>query len=86
MHRLRHQRVVKLLGVVIEEGNYSLVMEYMERGNLMRVLTTEVLTACGEALWRSVQAQRLGCCLSVTVIAWWCFQLVAVKQSFCFVG
>lgn len=43
MHRLRHQRVVKLLGVIIEEGNYSLVMEYMERGNLMRVLTAEVL-------------------------------------------
>lgn len=68
MHRLRHQRVVKLLGVILEEGNYSLVMEYMERGNLMRVLTAEVLS-----LWHSVQAQRLGCCLSVVVIAWWGF-------------
>lgn len=42
MHKLRHQRVVKLLGIIIEEGNYSLVMEYMEKGNLMHVLKTEV--------------------------------------------
>ncbi|XP_008587229.1 PREDICTED: receptor-interacting serine/threonine-protein kinase 1 isoform X1 [Galeopterus variegatus] len=42
MHRLRHSRVVKLLGIIIEEGNYSLVMEYMEKGNLMRVLKAEV--------------------------------------------
>lgn len=42
MHRLRHNRVVKLLGIIIEEGNYSLVMEYMEQGNLMHVLKTEV--------------------------------------------
>lgn len=42
MHRLRHSRVVKLLGVIIEEGNYSLVMEYMEKGNLMHVLKAEV--------------------------------------------
>uniref|UniRef100_A0A2K6GDI7 Receptor-interacting serine/threonine-protein kinase 1 n=1 Tax=Propithecus coquereli TaxID=379532 RepID=A0A2K6GDI7_PROCO len=41
MNRLRHSRVVKLLGVIIEEGNYSLVMEYMEKGNLMRVLKAE---------------------------------------------
>ncbi|XP_004432220.1 PREDICTED: receptor-interacting serine/threonine-protein kinase 1 [Ceratotherium simum simum] len=42
MHRLRHNRVVKLLGIIIEEGNYSLVMEYMEKGNLMRVLKAEI--------------------------------------------
>jgi serine/threonine protein kinase len=42
MHRLRHSRVVKLLGIIIEEGNYSLVMEYMEKGNLMHVLKTQV--------------------------------------------
>lgn len=42
MHRLRHNRVVKLLGVIMEEGNYSLVMEYMEKGNLMHVLKAEV--------------------------------------------
>lgn len=41
MHRLRHERVVKLLGIIIEEGNYSLVMEYMEQGNLMHVLKTK---------------------------------------------
>lgn len=41
MHRLRHSRVVKLLGIIIEEGNYSLVMEYMEHGNLMHVLKTK---------------------------------------------
>ncbi|XP_077857115.1 receptor-interacting serine/threonine-protein kinase 1 isoform X2 [Macaca mulatta] len=44
MNRLRHSRVVKLLGVIIEEGNYSLVMEYMERGNLMHVLKAEMST------------------------------------------
>lgn len=42
MHRLRHERVVKLLGIIIEEGNYCLVMEYMEKGNLMHVLKAEV--------------------------------------------
>lgn len=42
MHRLRHSRVVKLLGIIIEEGNYSLVMEYMEKGNLMHVLKTQI--------------------------------------------
>lgn len=42
MHRLRHSRVVKLLGIIMEEGNYSLVMEYMEKGNLMHVLKAEV--------------------------------------------
>lgn len=42
MHRLRHSRVVKLLGIILEEGNYSLVMEFMEKGNLMHVLKAEV--------------------------------------------
>ncbi|XP_074940239.1 receptor-interacting serine/threonine-protein kinase 1 [Phalacrocorax aristotelis] len=38
MHRLQHDRVVKLLGVILEDGNYSLVMEYVDRGNMMKVL------------------------------------------------
>lgn len=42
MHRLCHVRVVKLLGVILEEGNYSLVMEYMKKGNLMHVLQAAV--------------------------------------------
>ncbi|XP_012872177.1 PREDICTED: receptor-interacting serine/threonine-protein kinase 1 [Dipodomys ordii] len=42
MHKLNHIRVVKLLGIIIEEGNYSLVMEYMEKGNLMHVLKAQV--------------------------------------------
>lgn len=42
MYRLSHSRVVRLLGVIIEEGNYSLVMEYMEKGNLMHVLKAQV--------------------------------------------
>ncbi|XP_041488526.1 receptor-interacting serine/threonine-protein kinase 1 isoform X1 [Microtus oregoni] len=42
MHRLRHSRVVKLLGIIIEDGNYSLVMEFMEKGNLMHVLKAEI--------------------------------------------
>ncbi|XP_012659684.1 receptor-interacting serine/threonine-protein kinase 1 [Otolemur garnettii] len=42
MNRLRHSRVVKLLGIIIEEGNYSLVMEFMEKGNLMSVLKSEI--------------------------------------------
>ena len=45
MHRLRHHRVVKLLGVIMEEGSYSLVMEYMEQGDLMRVLKAQVRLA-----------------------------------------
>nr|XP_044992470.1 receptor-interacting serine/threonine-protein kinase 1 isoform X1 [Jaculus jaculus]XP_044992472.1 receptor-interacting serine/threonine-protein kinase 1 isoform X1 [Jaculus jaculus]XP_044992473.1 receptor-interacting serine/threonine-protein kinase 1 isoform X1 [Jaculus jaculus]XP_044992474.1 receptor-interacting serine/threonine-protein kinase 1 isoform X1 [Jaculus jaculus]XP_044992475.1 receptor-interacting serine/threonine-protein kinase 1 isoform X1 [Jaculus jaculus] len=42
MRRLQHCRVVKLLGVIIEDGNYALVMEFMEKGNLMHVLQAEV--------------------------------------------
>ncbi|XP_055964455.1 receptor-interacting serine/threonine-protein kinase 1 [Sorex fumeus] len=42
MHRLQHQRVVRLLGIIIEEGDYSLVMEYMEKGSLMQVLQAQV--------------------------------------------
>lgn len=38
MYNLNHDRVVKLLGVILEEGNYSLVMEYVRKGNLMSVL------------------------------------------------
>ncbi|KAM6298930.1 receptor-interacting serine/threonine-protein kinase 1 isoform 1-T1 [Aegotheles albertisi] len=38
MRRLQHDRVVKLLGVILEDGNYSLVMEYVNRGNMMKVL------------------------------------------------
>nr|XP_020645493.1 receptor-interacting serine/threonine-protein kinase 1 isoform X1 [Pogona vitticeps] len=38
MQKLNHDRVVRLLGVILEDGNYSLVMEYVRRGNLMSVL------------------------------------------------
>ncbi|XP_068054653.1 receptor-interacting serine/threonine-protein kinase 1 [Anomalospiza imberbis] len=38
MRRLQHDRVVKLLGVILEDGNYSLVMEYVDQGNMMKVL------------------------------------------------
>lgn len=38
MNRLRHERVVKLLGVIMEEGDYSLVMELIPKGNLQTML------------------------------------------------
>uniref|UniRef100_A0A8D0BV85 Receptor interacting serine/threonine kinase 1 n=1 Tax=Salvator merianae TaxID=96440 RepID=A0A8D0BV85_SALMN len=38
MSKLKHDRVVKLLGIILEDGNYSLVMEYVRKGNLMSVL------------------------------------------------
>ncbi|NXF86598.1 RIPK1 kinase, partial [Eubucco bourcierii] len=38
MRKLQHERVVKLLGIILEDGNYSLVMEYVDRGNMMKVL------------------------------------------------
>ncbi|KFO70522.1 Receptor-interacting serine/threonine-protein kinase 1, partial [Cuculus canorus] len=38
MRRLQHDRVVKLIGIILEDGNYSLVMEYVNRGNMMKVL------------------------------------------------
>lgn len=58
MHRLRHSRVVKLLGIIIEEGNYSLVMEYMEKGNLMHVLkakTSIPLSVRGRIIMETVE-------------------------------
>lgn len=47
MHRLQHCRVVRLLGVIMEEGHYSLVMEYMKKGSLMHVLKAQVGLAHG---------------------------------------
>ncbi|XP_026874850.2 receptor-interacting serine/threonine-protein kinase 1 isoform X1 [Electrophorus electricus] len=38
MIRLNHQRVVKLLGVILEDGDYSLVMELIPKGNLLAML------------------------------------------------
>ncbi|KAK0145295.1 Receptor-interacting serine/threonine-protein kinase 1 [Merluccius polli] len=38
MTRLCHDRVVKLLGVIVEEGDYSLVMELIPKGNLQDML------------------------------------------------
>ncbi|XP_078055081.1 receptor-interacting serine/threonine-protein kinase 1 [Mustelus asterias] len=38
MHKLDHDRVIKLIGVILEDGNYSLVMEFMENGNLLQLL------------------------------------------------
>ncbi|KAM5268985.1 receptor-interacting serine/threonine-protein kinase 1 isoform 1-T4 [Hipposideros larvatus] len=58
MHRLSHQRVVKLLGIIIEEGNYSLVMEYMEKGNLMHVLKAEIsipLSVKGRVIMETIE-------------------------------
>uniref|UniRef100_A0A670Z7R2 Receptor interacting serine/threonine kinase 1 n=1 Tax=Pseudonaja textilis TaxID=8673 RepID=A0A670Z7R2_PSETE len=42
MHKLNHDRVVKLLGVILEDGNYSLVIEYLRKGDLMSVLKTSI--------------------------------------------
>ncbi|KAJ3594323.1 hypothetical protein NHX12_003630 [Muraenolepis orangiensis] len=38
MTRLCHERVVKLLGVIMEEQDYSLVMELIPKGNLQAML------------------------------------------------
>ncbi|KAG5286728.1 hypothetical protein AALO_G00018120 [Alosa alosa] len=38
MKRLNHERVVKLLGVILEDGDYSLVMELIPKGNLLNML------------------------------------------------
>ncbi|ETE61238.1 Receptor-interacting serine/threonine-protein kinase 1, partial [Ophiophagus hannah] len=38
MHKLNHDRVVKLLGVILEDGNHSLVIEYLRKGDLMSVV------------------------------------------------
>ncbi|XP_034148712.1 LOW QUALITY PROTEIN: receptor-interacting serine/threonine-protein kinase 1-like [Esox lucius] len=38
MKSLNHERVVKLLGVILEDGDYSLVMELIPKGNLLAML------------------------------------------------
>ncbi|XP_048466247.1 receptor-interacting serine/threonine-protein kinase 1 [Rhincodon typus] len=38
MNKLNHDRIIKLIGVILEDGNYSLVMEFMENGNLLQLL------------------------------------------------
>ncbi|XP_068604592.1 receptor-interacting serine/threonine-protein kinase 1 [Brachionichthys hirsutus] len=40
MASLNHERVVKLLGVIMEDGHCSLVMELIPRGNLLVMLKT----------------------------------------------
>lgn len=40
MASLNHERVVKLLGVIMEERDCSLVMELLPRGNLSVMLET----------------------------------------------
>lgn len=40
MSRLNHPRVVKLLGIILEDGDYSLVMELIPKGNLLSMLET----------------------------------------------
>lgn len=40
MASLSHERVVKLLGVIIEDRDCSLVMELIPRGNLAVMLET----------------------------------------------
>lgn len=38
MSKLKHERVVKLLGVILEDRDYSLVMELIPNGNLLVML------------------------------------------------
>lgn len=40
MASLNHERVVKLLGVIMEDRDCSLVMELIPRGNLLDMLET----------------------------------------------
>lgn len=40
MASLNHERVVKLLGVIMEDSDCSLVMELLPRGNLLVMLET----------------------------------------------
>lgn len=40
MASLNHERVVKLLGVIMEDKDCSLVMELIPRGNLLVMLQT----------------------------------------------
>ncbi|XP_004628516.1 receptor-interacting serine/threonine-protein kinase 1 [Octodon degus] len=42
MHQLRHRHVVRLLGIIMEEGNYALVMEFVEKGSLMHMLKAQI--------------------------------------------
>ncbi|XP_007452170.1 PREDICTED: receptor-interacting serine/threonine-protein kinase 1 [Lipotes vexillifer] len=61
MHRLRHSRVVKLLGVIMEDGNYSLVMEYVEKGDLMRTLKAQIsipLSVKGRIIMETIEGMR----------------------------
>lgn len=43
MHALNHDRIVKLIGVILEDGNYSLVMEFLAKGNLMTFVKTDLV-------------------------------------------
>ncbi|XP_012589621.1 PREDICTED: receptor-interacting serine/threonine-protein kinase 1 [Condylura cristata] len=61
MRRLRHSRVVELLGVIMEEGHYSLVLEFMEKGNLMRVLQAKIsipLSVKGRVIMETIEGMR----------------------------
>ncbi|XP_051871565.1 receptor-interacting serine/threonine-protein kinase 1 [Pristis pectinata] len=57
MHKLNHDRVIKLIGVILEDGNYSLVMEFMENGNLLQLLksVTIPLTVKGRIILEIIE-------------------------------
>ncbi|KAI1889217.1 hypothetical protein AGOR_G00176840 [Albula goreensis] len=40
LHKLNHSRIVKLFGVVLEDGAHSLVKEFVTQGNLLALLET----------------------------------------------
>ncbi|XP_055486148.1 receptor-interacting serine/threonine-protein kinase 1-like [Leucoraja erinacea] len=58
MHKLNHERVIKLIGIILEDGNYSLVMEFMVNGNLLQLLksVTIPLSVKGRIILEIIEA------------------------------
>ncbi len=66
MASLNHERVIKLLGVIMEDRDCSLVMELIPRGNLLVMLeTVSKCTICGDTENGKIQNS----CLKFSVFA-----------------
>lgn len=88
MASLKHERVVKLLGVIMEDKDCSLVMELLPRGNLLVMLQTVSRSTDFSCLWlESIQQFIPVVCILWSVIIHFLNKLTGEQANlFLFLG
>lgn len=59
MASLNHERVVKLLGVIMEDRDCSLVLELLPRGNLLVMLEKVCMNECLSTSFHTIHRLQL---------------------------